>query len=277
MDVKERYRSVIITGFCIIFYVLMVYKWFNSMFLYQMQPFFFYTREDIFSWFVMLPGIHKWLLNNPAGCILFDVLFYTAPLLFYTVYKKRHAFTKWAAFVLLCINWVYIQCYVLFPTTSIEAHIAWLLFPIVFIPKNIKTFALLLDGLRYFFLFFFASAGIWKFVQGGIFYSQQMSNILLFQHREILAFTPQHWYAKTIAYLIGHPLLSYGLYLTATLFELSFIVGFFTKKFDKWLALVFILFLIVDHLVMRIPYYETLPLLLTLLLSRNSKRSIDTL
>lgn len=262
---KNPYRHSIIIAYCTIFYVLMVYKWFNGMFLYQMQPSFFYAREDIFTWMLMTTGIHKWLLNNESGWILFDGFFYMAPLLFYFVYDKINHLTKPAAILLLLINWLYVQCYTLYPTNSIEAHIAWLLFPIVFIPKNEKTFALLFDGLRYFLLFFFASSGIWKFVQGGVFNTLQMSNILLFQHKELLVVTPQHWYAQFIFWLVENPIISYSLYLIATIIELSFVVGFFTKKYDKLLLFAFLLFLVFDHFVMRIPYYEVAPLLLTLL------------
>jgi hypothetical protein len=243
------------------------------MFLYQMQPSFFYTREDIFSWVLMTTGIHQWLLNNKGSWVLWDAFFYTAPILFYLVYRKLNAFTKYAAIAMLLINWLYVQCYVLYPTNSIEGHIAWLLFPIVFIPSNEKTFDLLFGGLRYFFLFFFVSAGIWKLAQGGFFYTNQMSNILLLQHKELLLTTPQHWYAKCISFLIANPVFGYLLYLGAAIAELIFAVGFFTKRFDKWLMLTFVMFLIFDHFIMRIPYYEVLPLLLTLLFSKSDKQA----
>jgi hypothetical protein len=200
-----------------------------------------------------------------------DIAFYTAPLLFYFIHQRLPRFERLTAFALLGINWLYVQCYTLYPTNSIEAHIAWLLFPIVFIPRNAKTFALLFDGLRYFFLFFFASSGIWKFVQGGIFNLDQMSNILLFQHKELLVTTPQHWYPRFIIWLVENPALSYCLYAFATLLELAFIVGFFTKKYDRLLLACFILFLVFDHFVMRIPYYEVLPFVLTLIFHKRKK------
>ena len=76
--------------------------------------------------------------------------------------------------------------------------------------------------------------------------------------------SPGYWQTKLISYVIDHARLGYLLYLLATLVELSFIVGFFTRKYDKILALLFLLFLVMDHLLMRITYYEVLPLLLTL-------------
>lgn len=283
MQVKETYRTDIIVGYTIIFYVLMVYKFFNGMFLFQMLPSFFYTREDLFTWIFMLTNFHKWLLNNQLGCILMDTLFYTTPILFYLLYKQSiknktsnynlFNITRLAAFIMLFINVAYIQCYTLYPTNSIEAHIAWMLFPIVFIAKDIQVFKLLTDGIRYFLLFILMSAGIWKFAQGGIFNTHQMSNVLLVQHKEILVITPQHWYAQFIQFLITTPKLSYALYFAGTIFELSCIVGFFTKKYDSFILIGWLFFLCFDHFIMRIPYYEISALLLPFIISVENSNS----
>jgi len=176
---------------------------------------------------------------------------------------------------MLIINWCYVQCYTLYPTNSIEAHIVWLLFPVIFIPKKEKTFVLLFEGLRYFFLFFFASAAVWKFVQGGIFNINQMSGVLLFQHNQLLTNSPGYWQANMLYYVIQHSWLSYSLYLSATLLEAVFIIGFFTKKYDRLLAMAVILFLIADMLIMRIPYFEIVPFMLTLLLKSPENKQVQ--
>jgi hypothetical protein len=283
MQIKETYRSNMIVGYTIIFYMLMVYKFFNGMFLFQMQPSFFYTREDLFTWIFMLTGFHKFLLNNQFGCIIMDVLFYTAPIVFYLLYRQslknktanfnRFNIARLAAIGMLFINVAYIQCYTLYPTNSIEAHIAWMLFPIVFIAKDIQVFKLLMDGIRYFLLYFLMSAGIWKIAQGGIFNTHQMSNILLVQHKEILVITPQHWYSKFIQFLINTPKLSYALYFAGTIFELSCLVGFFTKKYDRFIVVGWLFFLCFDHFIMRIPYYEISALLLPFIISAENSKS----
>jgi hypothetical protein len=166
------------------------------------------------------------------------------------------------AFLMLIINWTYVQCYTLYPTNSIEAHTAWLLFPIAFLAGNPKTFRLLLDGLRYFFLFCFVSAGLWKVFNSGLFNTEQMSGILLYQHAELLSNSPGYWQSQFIQWLIEHKGVGYALYLVATILELAFIVGFFTKRYDRWLMAGFIAFLVFDLLVMRIPYFEWLPFML---------------
>lgn len=248
----------------------------NSLFLYQVQPAFFYTRKDLVTWLFMQTGIHQWLLNNHSAWILFDSLFYSMPLLYLLTYKYVAKLSLAVAIIMLLVNWCYVQCYTLYPSNSIEGHIAWLLFPIVFIPSDKKTFILLFWGIRYFFLYFFVSAAVWKLAQGGFFSEEQMSGILLYQHKELLTSSPRYWQSNFLLWLIQKPQLSYLLYLSATLLELSFIIGFFTKKYDTLLLVLFVIFLVMDHLIMRITYYEIAPLALTLMFSKRERNSIQT-
>lgn len=169
---------------------------------------------------------------------------------------------------MLVINFIYLECYTLFPANSIESFTAWLLFPLLLLMPTISSFYFVLNGLRYFFLFVLSSAAIWKFVQLGIFNTEEMSGVLLYQHKEYLVTSPNAFYATFIYWLINHPTLSFTLYAVATALELIFIVGFFTKKMDPYLILLFLLFIVMDLLIMRIPYWEISPFVLTLIYSK---------
>ncbi len=235
------------------------------MLLYQQQPVFIYNTFDIFSWLFMQTGIPQWLLRT-RYFLLFDLAYYTAPLsLLFAFYKKPKS-TSFAAVYVLSINWIYLQCYFLYPISSYTIFIVGLIFPAAFTVRNDKTFILLFAALRYFFLYFFLSAGIWKIVNGGAFNLNELSAILLDQHKEMLTGSPHYWLRYVYQYVISHRLLSYMMYITVMLMELSFVIGFFTRKFDKFLIILYFIFLLADYFVMRIPYYETLPFLLTLYL-----------
>lgn len=262
---QRDFKYKIIVNYCIIFYLLMAYKWTNGMFLYQLHPFFLVNRPDIFTWIFLETGLPHWLLNNPVGCVGMDTVFYILPLVYLLVYEWKPGISRYVALLMLLVNWAYVQCYTLVPSNSIEGHTAWLLFPIAFFASDQKTFQLLFGGLRYFFLYFLVSAGIWKFVQGGIFDLSQMSGVLLYQHKELLTNSPGYWQSRMILFFILHRKLSYLLYLSATLLELSFLAGFFTRRFDRILLAAFLLFLVADYIVMRIPYFEMLPFVLTLI------------
>jgi hypothetical protein len=271
MSISTSFRRQVIMLYCIIFYALMIFKWVNGLFLYQVEPPIFNNRFDMFTWVFMKTGIHLWLLNNPKGWILFDVAFYTAPIIFLFTAIRFTNLSRFVAFLMLIINWTYIQCFTLYPTNSIESYTAWLLFPVLFMTSNAKTFQLLFESLRYFFLFFFASAGLWKIVQLSVFQPTHMSSVLLFQHAEYLATSPGYVYSNFIYWLIDHPAISYALYIAGTLLELIFFIGFFTKKYDRLLLLFFLAFLLFDIIIMRIHYWEVSAFLITLWLRTDSK------
>lgn len=257
------FRQKIVFWYVAIFYALFIFKWWNDMLLYQQQPNFITTTFDVFAWMFMRTGISQWLLQTKQF-LLFDVIYYTAPLLLLAANFSKQKLVPVAAFYVLIVNWIYLQSYFLFPISSYTIFIVWLIFPAIFLANNEKMFALLFDGARYFFLYFFLSAGLWKIRSGGLFNPEQLSAILLDQHKEMLTNSPGYWLSGFYYWLILHINLSYSLYIGATLMELSFIVGFFTKRFDRILIVLYFIFLFADYFIMRIPYYETLPFLLTL-------------
>lgn len=259
--------------FTAIFYLLAVYKFINGMWLFQLEPAVFLTRFDGFTWLFMKAGLHQWLLGNKQGWIIFDMLFYSMPLIYLLANNILKTGSTVVAVLMLLVNWTYVQCYTLYPSNSIEAHTAWLLFPLVFLVNNPKTFALLVQGLRYFFLYVLVSAAAWKLFTGAVFNMQQMSGVLLYQHADLFYTSPGYWQTNMVQWLIKNEVVGFAIYLLGFLLELSFLVGFFTRKYDRWLVLAFVVFLVADHLVMRIPYYELLPFLITLRMPQASSPS----
>jgi hypothetical protein len=260
---KQLHKKEIIKWYCVLFYALLVFKIFNGKLLFQIQPIFFSVKMDMLTYLLLLLNPHRIILNNPSTWLVLDVCFYSMPLIYFTIHKYKERYTTIAAIILLLINILYVQLYILYSLDSIEIQIAWLVFPVLFLTKKETSFYLLANGLRYYFLFLFTSAGVWKFTQYGIFNVQQFSNILLVQHKEIL--TAQITvYQNFIYWLINHSTISYLLYVAGALLELFFIVGYFTKKYDWLLAIATIIFLVFDYALMRIIYFDWLPFLLLL-------------
>lgn len=265
---SAKIQSKFISWIVMLFYSLAAYKFLTGMWLFQLQPFEFLVKKDVTSWWFLQTGLHQWLLNNRLAAALMDIFFYSFPLIFWLFYKWKKALVPVVAVTWLIVNWLYIQTYVLFPTNSIEGHIAWLFLPVLFAFSNhLERFYYVMHALRYYFLFFFATAAIWKIRQGGLFNCEQMSGILLTQHKVFLVAWPNYWFTEVVYYLVQHKWLSFGLYLTATALELIFITGFFSKKYDRVLFGLFVLFLLFDFIVMRIPYFEVLPIAIVLLIS----------
>ena len=260
---KRDLQYKVAVYYVIIFYTLFFYKLYNGLLLCQMQPLFLFVRGDIVAFIFLQTGLPQWLLQHPSYFILLDAAFYLIPLFFLLTFLWRRQAVPVVAFIMLVINWIYVQCYTLYPTNSIDIYTVWLLFPAVFLVRDEQLFYLLFKGLRLFFLYFFLSAGLWKIRNGGVFNPLQMSGILLDQHKEMLASAAQWWMKSLIAWLIGHAYIAYALYVLVACMELCFGIGFFTRKYDGVLAAMYVIFLLADHLIMRIAYYETLPFLLT--------------
>lgn len=273
MSLNQLHRKNITSLYCMVFYALMLFKWWNGLFLYQLKPIIFDTRFDMVTWALMETGLHQFIIQHPFSWYLMDILFYCMPVVYWLVYLKNKRLAPIAAVVMLVTNWVYIQVYTLYPASSIESFMAWLLFPIAFIPSRLRTFYYIIQCLRYFFLYLLISAGLWKIVQAGIFNPDQMSGVLLYQHKEFLASSPGYWLSRFFYWLINHSRVSYLLYLAGTLLELCFIAGFFTKKFDRWLIYAFVTFLLFDLFIMRIYYWELIPFVIVLLYSRYKRPS----
>ena len=267
MPLTVKHRTTFTFWWIIVFYLLALIKWMQGQWLYQLEPFMFSIRFDGITWLMMQSGLHIWIIRHQATQLIWDFAFYGFPLLYYAVFIRKPIAAARLAWIWLAVNWLYVQCYTLYPSNSIEGHVGWLLFPLLFCCSGMRSFYLVMHGLRYFFLYFFFSAGIWKLANGGAFAPAQMSAILLEQHKEFLVTSPGYWQSNLIRALINMPLTSFILYWMGLLAELSFATGFFTKRYDRALFVFFALFLIFDYLIMRIPYIEVSPFLLVLLYS----------
>lgn len=265
MQMTELHRKRGTLAWVLLFYLLAGYKWWQGMWFYQADPYLLLPRFDGTTWLFMLTGWHHQVLAYKAWQYTLDGLFYALPGIYAWVYLMRPKLASRLAVVWLLINWVYVQLYCSLGINSIEAHIAWLLFPLLFMARSLQRYYLILHGLRYYFLYFFCSAGLWKLWLGGAWEPTTMSGILLEQHKEWLLTAPtDYWQRRLIIFLIEVPLLGFALYWMAILIELSFGAGFFTRRADATLFVLFILFLIFDYVVMRIPYFDVSPFLLTL-------------
>lgn len=260
VSIRER----VVHTYLFVFYALALWKWLEGGWLFQYAPFVFQTRIDGTTWLFMRSGLHQWMISHPWVYIWADLIFYSLPAFWYLADRwwPRHGWI--IGWLMLVVNWAYVQVFTLYPTNSIEGHFAWLMMPLLFLMRDQKGFSMMLQGLRYVFLFFFFSAGVWKVCLGGVFNPDQLSNILAFQHGHVLALSPESLFTQWINWLIDHPFIGWVLYFLATVVELLFVVGFFTMKWDRWLVFLFLLFLLLDKLIMQIGYYEMIPMLIPL-------------
>lgn len=240
------------------------YAWlfFNGLVLHQLKPVFFINRLDISLNILFLTGLQKAVIQNYSLQVLLDILYLLFPLiLLFTINSKKQVY---AAITVCVYNFIYALILSSFSSLSIEGFTGWILLPLLFIFISVKGFYYVLHCLRYIFLIMFFSAGIWKLRAGGVFNIEEMSGILLKQHAAYITQLPNDWFSYWIHFLVIHFKTAYFLYLASTLAELVFVVGFFTKKFDKLLIVLFLLFIIFDFVLMRINYFSWVAFLICL-------------
>lgn len=269
MELNRKIKLEIIKAYVLLFYLIAAYKFLSNQFLYQIEPPFFFNNLDITTWLVELTNIQHFIIYCKEFRIVFDSIFYLLPILYLFAFRINPKASLIFAFVMLVSNIIYATVFCIFPTASIEGFIAVILMPTLFLTYSLKSFWFVFHALRYYFIYFFFTAGVWKFIQGGVFFDQQMSNILVSQHQELfVASNESSTLLQFYKWLIINPDLSYWLYFMATIVELVFILGFITRRFDKWLILLFLLFLFFDYIIMQINYIVVLPFIITLYYSK---------
>ncbi len=232
------------------------YGWlfFNGLLLHQLKPVFFLNRLDLSLNVLFLTGISKAVIKNYYLQLILDILYFILPLLLVFAINTKKQFSL--AIINSFFNLIYALLLSSFSVLSIEGFAGWILLPLLFIYKTDKGFYYALHSMRYIFLLIYFSAGLWKIRAGGIFNTEQMSAILLKQHAAYITQAPADWFSRCINYLVIHYKLSYLLYLFSTIAELFFLIGFFTKKYDKLLMMIFLLFVLFNLFLMRINYFS---------------------
>ena len=233
----------------------MIVRFVDKLFLYQVvsnpirSP-----RVDPIVWLTHYLNIPD-LLTHSIIHFGFDLLIFILPLIIlYRVYFDKKI-NKLAGLLALLFA-IYVLVIYCFPTLSIRKYLGLILIPFAFVFTSERRCLHYLELMRYYVLFVFTSASLWKIFRGVAWDSDHMHLTLKAQHIDNIINWPDHFITKIITYIIHNPTYCYILLLLAIASQLSFAIGFFTKKYDKFLAILLIVFIVSDYLVMRIEYWE---------------------
>ena len=262
MQVNDRKTYAIYFYVC--FIIFSIVRYFDGLFLFQIaenpirSP-----RVDPLVWFIQYLGLPKYM-SHPVVQFFFDGAIILLPIIILIRVLMNKKINRIADILVLFFG-IYILMIYCFPTLSIRKYLGLVLIPIAFIFRSKSRYLSYLEVMRYYVLFVFTSASIWKIARGVAWDPTHMQESLKVQHIDNFIHWPDHYITKIIAPIIDNPMYCSVLLLGAVVTQLLFGIGFFTKKYDKFLAALLILFIISDYLVMRIEYWEFivfLPLLL---------------
>jgi hypothetical protein len=245
-------------------YLLALYLFFyrlisNSMMTQMDHPVFLFGDTEWFYQLLIASHIPQFITSNSLSAALFDISLLVFSVLFLLTFKRIYAILFTVSVVL------YFCTYNIITGHHYHGMAGMIVISLAFWLKEEERFKLAWEAARYYFLYIFASAALWKILRGSAFYQDQLSNILKSQQLNLLLQNPNTLKAHVVQYLIANPGVSHMVLLVNVLVQLSFIAGFFTKKYDRVLLALAIIFCIANYFVMSIISAELLILGLTLL------------
>lgn len=248
-------------GFFLFALFILCYRYYSHSMLHQLgDPVLIYPRQDRWYWLLHLLNIPK-TLTQPIPSIFFDSTIFLSTLLC-LFFPKKHIFC--IVFTLLLM--IYFMCF-----NSFYAHHYHNLIPVIavsfsFWGKSLATNQILFQASRYYSLYAFGSAAVWKLIRGAIFKMDHLVSILKLEHGSYIIqnASTYNWRVALYQYLFENPLLGQFLFIGLFLMQGSFLVGFFTRRYDFLFIKILIVFLISNFLLMRMVSYEIFAIAFTL-------------
>lgn len=225
----------------------------------QIAPVFFSARPDISGHLLFATGLQHAIVQHPWLQVVLDAVFVILNPIMAFVFIRGYRMSALLACCTVAFNIVYAYFFSSISFVSKEPFIAWMLMPVLFTATGSRSFYFKFHVLRILFILFFATAGLWKLRGGGAFNTEQMSGILLHQFASVLTEPGSGWHHQLLLFLIHHPPISFVLYWLVILAEVIFLLGLFTRKYDRLLLWLLLGFLVFDYLLMQINYFSWLP------------------
>jgi hypothetical protein len=256
MKHQAAYGKAVFTFALLVF----LYRFLAGALLSQMaEPVLVYPDINYFYWLFLYTGIPQYLTSHHYPATFFDLMLVILPVVF-VVYNNR-----FIAILFWCLLTVYMLTFNCYASHHYHSLMGLWVILIPFFTKNEERFMRLWSAARYYLLFVFVSAAMWKIFRGTVFEAHHFAEVLKAQHAQLFLEKPDAIRASFVLWLIAKPGFAHFLFTVTVLLQLSFLSGFFTRKYDILLVAIGSLFFIANYLLMAVFSFELLVLFLTLL------------
>ncbi len=250
-DITRKRLTQIVFGWL---FLVVLYQWWANLMISQLEaPVLLRLDMDLTYWLVHATGISALFQSSYASALIFDILL-TAFCLVSVVFPKRVIFPILTGmfYLVYCILLNSYQCW------HYHNLITLILLIIPFCFKSLKTFSLLFAGLRYAVAYIYASAAIWKLVRGSVFNDGQMQWLIEHNYVDRLAVDGYElgFFENAIFQLSNYPTLSSIALIIGVAMEASFLVAFFTRKFDRYLILIGVTFHLITTILVDVSFLQ---------------------
>jgi hypothetical protein len=215
----------------------LLYSFFSHTLVHQLQaPVLRFPYVDPSYWILHLASIPEFITGHFIVAGLFDgTLFLTCILTL--LFPASRSFIIFF-FGLYLIYFITFNSYGALHTGS---KIGILLMPIPFMARGPRSFTYLWQGMRYLALFVYADAFLWKFFRWTWLTNDQAILVIKKNLTAYLYFNAHTAQANVYRWFLLHPSVANWLFKAGILAEGTFLLGFFTTKFDRYLFLLSIL------------------------------------
>lgn len=254
----RRLMSYAVFGFITL---TLIYRFLSNSLLSQLEaPVLKNPYVDLTYWMYHLANIPELLTGSFWLSLLFDLCLISLAVL--SCYTHRR--TIWP--ILFGVFYLtYLVSYNSFSTHHTHCMAGIFLISIPFWFKDNKAFSLVWEGLRFYALFIYSSAFLWKLFRGSIFHAEQGFSIMLNESASYLLLNPDSWRSQFYWTIIEDPQFAEQLIIAGALTQGLFIIGFFTRRFE-WLWFILpIIFQTMTYLLFHVLIYELLILSLVFL------------
>lgn len=214
------------------------------------QPVLVSPEADNFYWLLHLSGLVDRVAQSYWVCLSIDLGILGLTLVL-VIFPEKF----WAGRALLLWSVLYFVCFNSWATHHEHIMVGFLLGALFLAFKKGKNADLLQWSIRYYACFMMGSAGLWKIYRGTAWVSGHMQKVLEIQHAELLIKDRDGLYTGMIQFLISNGFWADMLWYGALLLELSFWLGFFSFKADRWLMLALLFFVVADYLLMGLAFW----------------------
>lgn len=207
---------------------------------------FFNIGVDPLYWIFYVAGIPQIITSYHLVGILADVMI----VVFLGLLANncnRHAIA-WICFSLLLLFYLTLTGY--HGHRNYQSGFFLVLFPLLFKKDSNRHFAF--SFIRYYLLFFYFSAGLLKIMSESFLHTNHFNTQLLTQFTPYFLEGNAGIRTSINLFLIKHTGFSYFLFLCSVAVELFTAIGFFTRKFDKWLGVILLFFHLFNWVIMDI-------------------------
>ena len=203
---------------------------FSNTLIHQLRsPVLIFPYVDPAFWIMHFLNIPGFISSNPFIAWSWDIALF-ASCISIIIFPGK----KLLVGIFLLLYFVY---YIIF--NSFGAHHTHSLIPVLVTPVPFlfskKSFLFCWEGLRYFLLFSYSAAFFWKLFRLSWLYKEQGVLIMKENLTPYLYFNPHSFLSNIYIYFLNHPGLTQFFLISGFVLEGTFIIGFFTKKYDKYL------------------------------------------